>query len=208
MASAVNAINPINVRNRPRPFISTEANSTAAIVTPVRSCRTLQPSRVVSVTSSVVRRELRVMLAMTTLEDRATHNPSTAAGRSSTPSASNDAPRNEGRNDHLHRRGHQKTSLLTPQLEWVDFDAHLEEQKHHAEIGQELEALAIRHETRRKGRHGEAEGEVAHHGRQPHAAGRPSRGNRPQEHESNLEYPRCRFVHVGMVIRPSTVGCD
>src|SRR5213076_1915549 len=53
--------------------------------TPVASCRTDQPRRACSVERSVVRRRLRVMLTMTTLDDIATHRPSTDAARKGRP---------------------------------------------------------------------------------------------------------------------------
>ena len=57
----------------------------AARPTPTRSCMTAQPSSDSSVARSVVRRRLRVMLTMTTDDDRATHSPTRAAAIGSSP---------------------------------------------------------------------------------------------------------------------------
>ena len=63
------------------------ARSSSERLTPVTSCSTDQPSSACSVERSVVRRRLRVMFTMTTLEDMATHRPTIEAARSGSPRA-------------------------------------------------------------------------------------------------------------------------
>ena len=86
MATAAYAARPTSDPMKVPGSPSSVASTTAARTTPVTSCTTLQPSMATSVGWSVVRRRLRVMLTMTTDEDRAMARPMTTAATGSSPS--------------------------------------------------------------------------------------------------------------------------
>ncbi len=117
------------------------ASTMAPTMTPVRSCSRLQPSSDSSVALFVRRVTERVMLTTTTDEDMATHRPSTSATSIGCPNrVKAPAARMRGGDD-LQWRGQQQRAVLAPQPAHVELDADLEEQQHHANIGEQTYEL-------------------------------------------------------------------
>src|ERR1700682_5094829 len=103
-------------------------------VTPATSCKTLQPSSTWSVATSVVRRRLRVMLTATTLEERARQRPSRTAPASGS------------------LRSRAAAPPAPPQLSDIQLDTDFEQKQHDAQVGEDLELMAVGDIAGREGR--------------------------------------------------------
>ena len=80
-----------------------------------------------------------------------------------------------------------------PESPEVDLDADLEQQQHHADVGEQLELLAVGDVAGREGRDGEAESEVADNRRQPETPRQPAGGDGRNEERAELEDRRRAF---------------
>ena len=153
-------------------------------MTPERSCSRLQPSSAVSVALLVRRVWLRVMLTTTTDEDMATQRPRMSATSMGWPERCQHEAGDDRGGDDLERRGCQQRAVFASQPAHVQLDADLEEQQHHADIGQQLHLLAVGLAVLRQQLEGDqADHQVADHGGQPEATRDvPEDGRRQEQH--------------------------
>ena len=151
IANTANAARPASTsagsRSPPTPI----ETSTAAKTTPARSCITLQPSIERSVSGSVVRRLLRVMLTTTTLDDIAMPRPAISAPARPTPRSMKAALAIAVVISELHGNRPDQAAVLAPKPPSVDLDADLEEQQHDAYVSQQLETRVVGDEPGREG---------------------------------------------------------
>ena len=124
---------------------SMTASRIAASATPTRSCTTLQPRSASSVGRSVVRRRLTVMLTMTIDDDRATHSPMSAAVTGSSPVTTKTSRRDARREDVPAPGCHRASAPWSRAARSrSDLDPDLEQEQHDADVGQQLQLLAVR----------------------------------------------------------------
>ncbi len=87
----------------------------------------------------------------------------------------------------LQRRRHEEAALLPSDPREIHLDADLEQQQHHADVGQQLDLLAVRDVARRERRHGHAQREVADDGGQADTPGDPAERRGRKQDEAELE---------------------
>ena len=196
-ATTPNSTRPMSVVSAGRPLAPTTARSSAASVTPMTSCSTLQASSASSVGRSVVRRRLRVMFTMTTDDDRATHSPTTSADAGAIPAASATPPADGGRDQDLQRARRRRRPRCSRRMRAeIHLDPDLEEQEHDADVGEELDLLPVGDIARRERRHRDAEQQVADDGGQTDPPGDPAEARGAEQDEADLE-DRRRGLHRG-----------
>ena len=121
------------------------ASSTARIVAATSvtaSCRIAHTTSARSVTGSVVRLRLRVMLTTTTELESATARPSvTAPEHAGAERGERESARDRADRD-LQRHREEDPARLAPQRAQIKLDADLEQKEHDADIGEHLDLLA------------------------------------------------------------------
>ena len=157
-------------------------------MTPVRSCSRLQPSSDISVALLVRRVIERVMLTTTTDEDMATHRPSTSATSSGWPRTVEHHAGDDGGGQDLQRGRGQQRAVLPSQSAHVELDADLEEQQHHADVGQQAHLLLVGLAVLGQQLEGDqADHQVADDRGQAEAAGDEPEDRCREEHRAELE---------------------
>jgi hypothetical protein len=104
--------------------------------------------------------------------------------------------RDRGGDDGLQRRRPQELAVLPAQAGDVDLDAHLEQEQHDADVGEELELLVVGHVARRERRDQHADREVADDRRQPQSPGYPARERGEEQEQAQLEDRQGRRFHL------------
>ncbi len=138
---------------------------------------------------------------MTTDDDIATHNPTTAAAIGSRPVAAKASPGDRHRQQDLGGCGEQDPAMVATESGQVHLDADFEQEQDHADIGKKLELLPIGDVPRRERREPEPDGEIADDRRQVKSTGHPARRDRREQDEPDLQDRGRLGVH-----RPDGIG--
>ena len=132
-------------------------------------------------------------------DDRARHRhrqPHERRAERRQPDGVEDGRRDRRREPDLERRRPQEPAVFAAEAAEVDLDPHLEQEQHHADLGHQLDLVAVRLVAGRERRHGEAGREVPDDRREPELARHPPERGREQQREADVE------DEVGRLHRP------